>query len=256
MGLALASTFCVQAVRARPSERIELCKGTPPARPDEMIIVDSAFRRLPDKSLQLGTVDFSVSRHVDGKFFIIAPLGARAASDLDGPEFHPAIDLLAKCGDKTVYGLSFDFDDSTLPPGPFAKPLSVYQDGTPADDPRLAASATTVAGTLRRSWISADLLPAQAGALALRLTNSGSVPSAPLMFAPLSDALKIFRAGTNACQARALGAGESCDIAIAAPVAGANDEQFEWRVDAGPHARLALQFERRGARLSVAARNR
>jgi hypothetical protein len=258
LGLACLGALCVQDVQAAPSERIELCKGAPPARQDEMIIVDSAFRRLPGKSLQLGTVDFSVSRHVDGQFYIVAPLGARPASNLDGSEFHPAIDLLAKCGDKSVYGLSFDFDDSTLPPGAFAKPLAVYKDGSPPDDPRLAATAATVAGTIRRFWIAADLLPTPAGALELRLTNSGSVTSAPLGFAPLSDGLTIFHALGNSCQGRSLGAGESCAIAIAipAPRPGANDEQLEWTVDTGPHSGLTLQFVRRDATLSVAARNR
>lgn len=256
IGLALASALCTQAVRAAPSERIELCKGTPPARPDEMILVDSAFRRLPDKSVQLGTVDFSVSRHVDGQFFIVAPLGASPASNLDGPEFHPAIDRLAKCGDKTVYGLSFDFDDSTLPPGPFVKPLLVFKDGTPADDPRLAATTAAVAGTIRRAWITADLLPARAGAFELRLTNSGNVPSAALTFAPLSDAMTIFHAGANACQAHVLNAGEHCSIGIAALRPEAADEQFEWPVDTSAHARLTLQFARQGGKLSVVARNR
>ena len=76
------------------------------------------------------------------------------------------------------------------------------------------------------------------------------------MLAPLSDALTIFHAGANGCQSRTLGAGESCRVAIAAPRPGANDEQFDWTVDTGPHCGLTLHFERRAARLSVVALNR
>jgi len=255
----LASTLCASVAQAAPSERIELCKGTPPARQDEMIVVDSAFRRMPDKTLRLGTIDFSVSRHVDGQFFIVAPLGSRPAAALDAAQIHSAIDSLAKCGDKTVFGLSFDFDGSSLPPGDFSRPLAIFKEGAGPDDPGFAASSATVAGTLRRVWISAELAPAKAGppgTLELRLTNIGNLPSAPLTFAPLGDTAVIFRAGTNACQARTLGANESCRIDVALPEPGAGDGQFDWPIDAGPHAAVSLRFQRHGDKLTADASNR
>ena len=257
-GLVLASALGSSVARAAPSERIELCKGTPPARPDEMIVVDSAFRRMPDRALRLGTIDLSVSRHVDGQFFIVAPLGSRPAATLDAAKIHTAVDSLAKCGDKTVFGLSFDFDDSTLPPGAFSLALAVFKEGARSDDPSLAAAPATVGGILRRAWISAALAPAKAGPpglLELRLTNTGNIASAPLMFAPVGDGMALFRAGTNACQARALGADESCRIDITPPAPGAGDGQFEWPVDVGPHAAVTLQFQRRGGKLSADASN-
>lgn len=257
--LVLASALCSPAAHAAPSERIELCKGTPPARQDEMIVVDSAFRRMPDKKLRLGTIDASVSRHVDGQFFIVAPLGSRPAATLGAAQIHTAIDSLAKCGDKTVFGLSFDFDDSTLPPGAFSLPLAVFKEGARADDPSLAAVPATVAGTFRRAWISAVLAPAKAGPpglLELRLTNSGNIPSAPLMFAPVGDNVTLFRAGTNACQARTLGADESCRIDITPPAPAVGDGQFEWPIDLGPHTGVTLRFQRRDGKLAADADNR
>jgi hypothetical protein len=257
--LVLAGALCHPAALAAPSERAQLCKGSPPARPDEMIVVDSAFRRMPDKALRLGTIDFSFSRHVDGQFYIIAPLGALPAAQLDPAQIHSAVDLLAKCADKSVFGLSFDFDDSTLPPGVFSRPLSVFKEGAKEDDASLTASAATVTGTIKRAWISAELAPAKAGpegALELRLTNTGNIPSAPLAFAPLADAMTVFHAGMNACQARTLGANESCRIDIAALAPGAHDGQFEWPIDVGPHTGVTLRFERHDAKLSAAALNR
>lgn len=257
-GLVLASALCSPVAEAAPSERVELCKGTPPARPDEMIVVDSAFRRIPDKALRLGTIDLSVSRHVDGQFFIVAPLGARPAATLDVAKIHSAIDSLAKCGDKTVFGLSFDFDDSTLPPGAFSLALAVFKEGARADDPSLEAAPATVAGILRRAWISAALAAAKAGPpgmLELRLTNTGNIASAPLMFAPVGDGMTLFRAGTNACQSRTLGANESCRIDITPPGPGAGDGQFDWPIDVGPHAGVTLQFQRRDGKLSADASN-
>jgi hypothetical protein len=258
-GLVLAGALCAPGVRAAPSERIVLCKGTPPARPDQMIVVDSAFRHLHDDSLRLGTIDFSFSRHVDGQFFIVAPLGSSPAASLDATKIHSAIDMLAKCGDKTVFGLSFGFDDSTLPAGPFSLPLSVSREGAAPDDTSITASAETLVGNVRRAWISAELSLAKAGPpglLELRLTNTGNIASAPLMFAPLADGLAIFRAGTNACQGRPLGAAESCRIDVAPPASGAGDGQFEWPVDVGPHTGVTLGFERHDGKLAVAAQNR
>lgn len=147
-GLFMASALCAQAA---PSERIQLCKGSPPARSDEMIIVDSSFRRMPDRTLRLGTIDLSVSRHVDRRFFIIASLGARPAATLDNAKVHFAIGSLAKCGDKTVFGLTFDIDDAALPTGDFSIPLSVFKEGSNPGDPSLAAAPATVTGTLRRA---------------------------------------------------------------------------------------------------------
>jgi hypothetical protein len=149
-GLFLASALGATAARAAPSERIQLCKGSPPARPDEMIVVDSSFRRLPDRVLRLGTIDLSVSRHVEAQFFIIAPLGASPAAKLDSAQVHVAIGSLAKCGDKTVFGLNFEIDHAAPPAGAFSIPLSVFKEGSNPDDPALAAAAATVTGTLRR----------------------------------------------------------------------------------------------------------
>lgn len=132
-GLFMASALCAQAA---PSERIQLCKGSPPARPDEMIIVDSSFRRMPDRTLRLGTIDLSVSR---------------PAATLDNAKVHFAIGSLAKCGDKTVFGLTFDIDDAALPTGDFSIPLSVFREGSNPGDPSLAAAPATVTGTLRRA---------------------------------------------------------------------------------------------------------
>ena len=132
-GLFMASALCAQAA---PSERIQLCKGSPPARPDEMIIVDSSFRRVPDRTLRLGTIDLSVSR---------------PAATLDNAKVHFAIGSLAKCGDKTVFGLTFDIDDAALPTGDFSIPLSVFREGSNPGDPSLAAAPATVTGTLRRA---------------------------------------------------------------------------------------------------------
>ena len=260
-GLVLASTLGSPAIQAAPSERIELCKGAPPARQDEMIVVDSAFRRMPDKTLRLGTIDLSVSRHVDGQFFIVAPLGSRPAATLGTAQIHTAIDSLAKCGDKTVFGLSFDFDNSTLPPGAFSMPLSVFKEGAQTGDSALAAAPATVAGNLRRAWISAALSPAAAGPpgmFEVRLTNTGNIPSAPLMFAPVGDSMALLRVGTNACQARTLSPDESCriDVALPGPGAGAGDGQFEWPIDVGPHAGVTLRVQRRDGKLSADASNR
>jgi hypothetical protein len=105
---------------------------------------------MPDRILRLGTIDLSVSRHVDRQFFIIAPLGARPAATLDSAQIHVAIGSLAKCGDKTVFGLTFDFDGPTLPAGDFSIPLSVFKEGSSPGDPALAAPTATVAGTVRR----------------------------------------------------------------------------------------------------------
>ena len=132
-GLFMASALCAQAA---PPERIQLCKGSPPARPDEMIIVDSSFRRVPDRTLRLGTIDLSVSR---------------PAATLDNAKVHFAIGSLAKCGDKTVFGLTFDIDDAALPTGDFSIPLSVFREGSNPGDPSLAAAPATVTGTLRRA---------------------------------------------------------------------------------------------------------
>jgi hypothetical protein len=258
-GLFMASALCAPGVQAAPSERLVLCKGTPPARQDQMIVVDSAFRRLHDDSLRVGTIDFSFSRHVDGQFFIVSPLGSSPAAGIDPTKIHSAIDMLAKCADKTVFGLSFDFDDSALPAGAFSLPLSVSKEGAAPDDTGITASAVTVVGSVRRAWISAELSLAKAGPpglLELRLTNTGDIASAALMFAPLADGMTTFRAGTNACQGRPLGAAESCRIDVAPPTSGAGDGQFEWPVEVGPHAGLTLRFERHDGKLGVAAQNR
>lgn len=147
--LYLAGAFCGMAAHAAPSERLQLCKGSPPARPDEMIVVDSSFRRMPDRVLRLGTIDLSLSHHVATQFFIVAPLGASPAARLDSSKIHAAIGSLAKCGDKTVFGLSFEIDASATPSGDFSIPLTVFREGSDPDSPALAAAPATVAGTFR-----------------------------------------------------------------------------------------------------------
>jgi hypothetical protein len=238
--LAFGALLSAPAANAVPSERAVLCKGAPAARQDELIVVDSDFRRLPDKALHLGTIDLSTTRHVDSDFFVVAPLRVEPATDLQGTDLHAAIDKVAECADKNVFTLNFTFDGSTLPAGTFSKPLAVFKGPSASDGEPLKASIETVTGTIRRAWISAELVAAtgsRAGALDLRLTNKGKLDPPPLMF----DALDV---------------GRSCIVEIARPRADASGAQFEWPIGAGPHSSVKLQFAHRAGKLSVDAVNR
>ena len=256
--LALGALLSAPAADAAPSERAVICKQAPAARQDELIVVDSDFRRLPDKSVHLGTIDLSATRHIDGTFFIVAPLRVEPATDLQGSELHSAIDRVAECADKNVFTLNFTFDGSTLPAGAFSKPLAVFKGPSASDGEPLKASIETVTGTIRRFWISAELVAAtgaRAGALELRLANKGDLDSPPLMFEALDDRMAIFHAGQNRCQAQALAVGQSCAVEIALPGASADDGQFEWPIGVGPHSGVKLQFARSAGHLSVDAVN-
>ena len=249
--------LCASVANAAPSERVVICKGAPPARQDELIVVDSDFRRMPDKSLHLGTIALSTTRHVDGQFFIVAPLRVEPATDLQGSDLHAAIDKVAECADKNVFTLNFTFDGSTLPAGAFSKPLAVFKGPSASDGEPLKASIATVTGTIRRFWISAELVSAaaaRAGALDLRLTNKGNLDSAPLMFDTLDDKMAIFHVGANHCQAQVLAVGQSCVVEMERPRGDAKGGQFEWPIGVGPHSGVKLEFKRAG-NLSVEALN-
>jgi hypothetical protein len=255
--LAFGTLLSAPAVNALPSERAVICKGAPPARQDELIVVDSDFRRLPDNSIHLGTIDLSATRHIDGAFFIVAPLRVDPATDLQGSDLHAAIDKVAECADKNVFTLNFTFDGSTLPAGAFSKPLAVFKGPSASDGEPLKASIEAVTGTIRRFWISTDLVPAtgsRAGALDLRLTNKGDLDSQPLMFDALDEKMAIFHVGANHCQAQVLAVGQSCIVEMERPRGDEKGGQFEWPIGVGPHSGVKLEFTRAG-HLSVEALN-
>ncbi len=256
--LAAGALLTASAADAAPSERAVMCKGAPPARQDELIVVDSDFRRLPDNAVHLGTIDLSSTRHIDGQFFIVAPLRVEPATDLQGSDLHAAIDKVADCADKNVFTLNFTFDGSTLSAGAFSKPLAVFKGPSASDGEPLKASVETVIGTIRRFWIAVDLVPAagsRADALDLRVTNKGNLDSPPLMFGALDDTMAIFHAGENHCQAKVLAVGQSCIVEIARPRTDAAGAQFEWPIGVGPHSSVKLQFMRRAGKLTVDAVN-
>ena len=249
----LFPTACAEA--ASPA----ICQKTPAARPDALLMVDAAFHPVNGQTLQIGDIDFSVSRELKRQFLIVAPLRAQPTSSLDGAEMHSDLELLQKCVGKNVFALNFSFDASTLPAGAFSEPLSVYQDEFGMKGAPLSAPIRTVVGTVRRFWIRADLkatTKSPTNAIELRLTNSGNAKSAPLRFAALEDAPDV-RVGINECEARLLAPAETCTIELTIAPSSSKDEAFEWPVDVGEQSLLTLQFERRrGAALDVDARNR
>ena len=256
--LALGALLSASAANAAPSERAVMCKGAPPARQDELIVVDSDFRRLPDNAVHLGTIDLSATRHIDGQFFIVAPLRVEPATDLQGSDLHAAIDKVAECADKNVFALNFTFDGSTLPAGAFSKPLAVFKGPSASDGEPLKASVETVIGTIKRFWIAADLVSApgsRAGALDLRVTNTGNLDSPPLMFDALDDRMAILHPDENHCQARVLAVGQSCIVQIQRPSGDAQGGQLEWPIGVGPHSSVKLEFTRRAGKLTVDAVN-
>ena len=163
-----------------------ICQKTPAAREEALLVVDTAFHPVPGQTLQIGDIDFSVSRELKRQFLIVAPLRAQPTSSLDGAEMHSDLELLQKCIGKNVFALNFSFDASTLPAGAFSEPLSVYQDEFGMKGAPLSAPVKTVVGRVKRFWIRADLKAATkppTNSIELRLTNSGNAKSAPLRFA-------------------------------------------------------------------------
>jgi hypothetical protein len=236
-----------------------ICQRTPKAKQDALLVLGSDYRPVTGNALQIGDVDFSVTREVNRKFLIVAPLRAQPTTGLGGIEMRSDLELLQKCAGKNVFALNFSFDGSTLTSGTFSQPLSVFQAEVGMKGSALSAPVETATGTVKRFWIKAELAfkkKSTADVVELRLTNDGNLKSTPLRFTSPAGAPNV-HVDINECEARLLSPSESCVIEFNVAAPSSKDEAFEWPVDVGEQSLLTLQFERRrGSALSVNVRNR
>lgn len=241
------------------SEAPAICQKTPKAKQDALLVVDSDYRQITGNVLQIGKVDFSVSREVSRKFLIVAPPRAQPTTGLGGIEMRTDLELLQRCSGKNVFSLNFNFDGSTLAAGAFSQPLAVFQDEFGMKGAPLSAAVEAVAGTVMRFWIKAELTSkktSSADVVELRLTNSGNMKSTPLRFPPPSS-VRSLHVDINECEARLLAPAESCVVELTILDPSLSSDVFELPIDVGEASLVTLQFERRaGPALGVNVRNR
>jgi hypothetical protein len=196
--IAAAIPSC-NAVKARKGEFIE--------------IVDADLVPVRGPVLDIGEINFAKTRSIHNVWFVVNSPKIAVQTGLGGEEFRAILEPEGRtCTQTRIAPLSLEFDGSSLRPGRFEQPLSIFRED--AGKPPLEAGVQKVTGTVKRVWIdaNAEVLSSDESGYRVRLINSGNISSGAIhLMVNETPAIAILK---NECDGRTLAPTDSCKIEV------------------------------------------
>lgn len=225
--LAPTAPAAVGAENAPSCDKVRAPKG------DYVEVANADLMPVRGDVLDIGEIDFTKTRSIRNAWYVVSAPRVSVQTGLGGEEFRAVLETDGRvCAKARIASLSLEFDGSSLAPGRFEQPLSIFRED--AAKPSLEAKVRKVTGFVKRVWIDARSEPVSSksgSAYRVRVTNSGNVPSGVLRL--IANENRAIEIRNNGCDGRVLAPSEGCDIEAVLAVDRVGDARLSYEVPIG-----------------------
>jgi hypothetical protein len=248
------------AAAAGISQAVPSCDAVKAGKGEFIEIVNADLVPVRGPALDIGEIDFAKTRSIHNAWFVVSSPKITLQTGLGGEEFRAILEPAGRiCAKAKVAPLSLEFDGSSLGPGRFEQPLSIFREDS--GRPPLEAAVQKVTGTVKRVWMDAkaEALSSDASIYRVHLINSGNIPSGAIHLMVFETPAISIR--TNECDGRGLAPADSCDIDVALHAdkirsAGLEEHEVPISMEGVPIVENTLWLNVRNKKLRVFTTNR